>query len=461
MVREADEHIEEVPASHKKNAQRYMVVGAVAVIILLVAMLVISSSRKHSKQLDAAHAAEAKERAKMEQNAMQKPKATDADRLADDIQARRQALLNQVAAAEAAGQVPNDPKVQAAIEKLKEGRPVTGMHGAAPAQAGSGERDPVQQWQLKEKLRALDSNHRAYGLVDKDGGNGGGMGGRTQLASLDGGTQIDPNASLSEQQRQVKQRLAEVQQIRTRLQGANGDPSAVSDILAARGGVAKAAIAAETIAGFTASKADQYSDSIDGKTLMPTGTVINAVLAQEVISDYAGSFKGTITHDVYDADYEKILVPKGTSVIGKVMRIKNINEPIQARMGMGVTWFVLPNGKRIDMNKKGSAQDAAGVSAIGGDVNYHFMAQFLGVAAYALLVSETAQTTSSQFTGQVDVGGDISRSMAEQFSPLAQRYLTLVPTITLPAGTPFKIFVEDDVYLKPWGTIYDKLISAH
>lgn len=461
MVREADEHIEEVPASHKKNAQRYMVIGAIAVIILLIGMLVISSSRKHSKQFDAAQAAEAKERAKMEQNAMQKPKETDADKLADDINARRQALLNKVAEAEAAGQLPTDPKTQEAIEKLKNGRPVSGLHGAPPA-TNSGERDPVQQWQLKEKLRALDSNHRPYALVDADARGGRGAAAtRAQFASLDDGTQIDPNASLSEQQRQVKQKLAEVQQLKARLSGANGDAGAITDILASRGGASKAAAPTEMISGFTASRAEQYGDSIEGKTLLPTGTVISAVLAQQVISDYAGSFKGTITHDVYDADYEKILVPKGTSVIGKIMRIKNINEPIQARMGMVVTWFVLPNGKRIDMNKKGSAEDAAGVGALAGDVNYHFMAQFLGVAAYALLVSETAQTTSSQFTGQVDVGGDISRSMAEQFSPLAQRYLTLVPTITLPAGTPFKVFVEDDVYLQPWASIYDKLISAH
>jgi type IV secretion system protein VirB10 len=129
-------------------------------------------------------------------------------------------------------------------------------------------------------------------------------------------------------------------------------------------------------------------------------------------------------------------------------------------MGMLISWFVLPNGKRIDMAKSATAEDAEGVGALGGDVNYHFMAQFLGVAAYALLVSETTQPTSSQLTGEVNVEGDMQRSMAQQFSPLAQRYLTLVPTITLQPGTPFKVFVEDDVYLTPWATIYDGLISS-
>lgn len=192
---------------------------------------------------------------------------------------------------------------------------------------------------------------------------------------------------------------------------------------------------------------------------LPTGTAIKAVLSQTVISDYANKpFKAQITQDVYDADYETILFPKGTIIDGRSVRVANINEPIQARMGLTINWFVLPNGNRIDFSQSASALDSMGIGAIKDDVNYHAMAQFLGVLAYAVVASETASNTSSGFTGETNIKGDIGEGIREQFSPLASRYLSLVPTVTLNTGTPITVYIENEMHVEPWGTIYDNLL---
>jgi len=208
--------------------------------------------------------------------------------------------------------------------------------------------------------------------------------------------------------------------------------------------------------GATVDKAQELG--IQGVKL-PTGYVIKANLGQTTISDYSnGSFKAQISQDVYDADYETILFPKGTVIDGRTVQLTNVNEPIQARGGMIVNYFVLPNGNRIDMRKSAGALDAMGISGLKDDVNYHFLAQFLGVAAYAVISSETASSTSSQFTGDTNIGGDINQNLRKQLQPLASRYLTLVPTITLNTGLPMTIYIEDEIILEPWGTIYDNLL---
>lgn len=463
MVQEAEKHIEETPASHKKNVQRYAIIGGVVLIGLFIAMLFFKSHQRQAK-IEAAQQEAAAAQQKREQQDKQKQKTSGTESFDEQLAQRRQALLKKVDEVEQSGGK-FDPATQAQIDKIREEESKRGGQSTGSAQnnrrqenygsTSKGDRDPIADFYLKEKLRALGSSIKPYESTGN--GRAGGSGGYASGARDSG--DINGNASISDQQRQVQAKIAELKQLKERLTNSDGSPETVSKLIAGNSRGASSTPTDETIVGFTPSKAAQYNDTTAGKALLPTGTVISAVLAQQVISDYAGSFKGTITHDVYDPDYEKILVPKGTTVVGRIMRIKNINEPIQARMGMTVTWFVLPNGKRIDMSKASSAQDSEGVSALKGDVNYHFMAQFLGVAAYAVLVSESSQNTSSQFTGEVNVEGDIQRSMAEQFSPLAQRYLTLVPTITLKPGTPFKVFIEDDVYLKPWSSIYDKLMS--
>lgn len=191
---------------------------------------------------------------------------------------------------------------------------------------------------------------------------------------------------------------------------------------------------------------------------LPTGTVIKAVLMNTIISDYSNTpYKAQITQDIYDADYETILFPKGTIIDGRSVSISNINEPIQARTGLVVNWFVLPNGNRIDFNKSAAALDSMGIGAVKDEVDYHLMAQFLGVSAYALISTSSESNVSSAFTGQTDIGGDIESSFRNQLAPLASRYLSLVPTITLHTGKPISIYIENEMIVQPWGTIYDNL----
>lgn len=205
--------------------------------------------------------------------------------------------------------------------------------------------------------------------------------------------------------------------------------------------------------------ANTANQPLPGQYLITTGTVVRAVLDQDVMSDYTGSYRGRIIDDVYDVSQRYILIPKGCKFTGEILRISNINEPIQARMGMTAKWVILPDGNRISFEKNGIL-DQAGIAAIKDEVNYHFLAQFLGVAAYALL-NVGSSRSGTGYNQDRTFAGDLGESLRDQFRPLAAKYLTLVPTITLRAGVPIRIFIEDDIYAYPWKKVGDSLYQAY
>lgn len=182
-----------------------------------------------------------------------------------------------------------------------------------------------------------------------------------------------------------------------------------------------------------------------GQYLLPTATVIKAALDQKSISDYTGPYRCRITDDVYDVTKRFILIPKGSKCMGRSMRVTNVNEPIQARMGLNMEWIVLPDGRRISF-KSQAMLDREGVNAVEGDVDRHLLAQFLGVAAYALVGSSTDYNTTEEQSYEGEVGAGVR----EKTGSIAEKYINLVPTITLSYGEPLRIFIEEEMYIYPW-----------
>lgn len=189
----------------------------------------------------------------------------------------------------------------------------------------------------------------------------------------------------------------------------------------------------------------------EGQKLLPVTSVIRAVLDQTVISDYTGPYRARVLDDVYDVSRRYILIPKGSTIDGRTLRIGNVNEPIQARMALTVNWIVLPNGHKIDFTRQ-YMLDREGVAAVKDKVNRHFLAQFLGVAAYAVLSSETSRTGTG-FNNDSTFESDVGEEARRHFAPLAQKYLRLVPTITLRPGTPLRVYIAEELYITPWDTV--------
>ena len=192
--------------------------------------------------------------------------------------------------------------------------------------------------------------------------------------------------------------------------------------------------------------------------ILGTTTIIKAVLNQKIVSDYVGPFSGFVTHDVYDLEREYILIPKGSKIHGKMVRISNVNEPISARIGFLIKSIIRPDSLVIDLSND-AALDHEGVTGIDDEVNHHLLTQFAGVVAYALISSGADGTQTGGLTGNVDVRAEAKNEVRQQYQPLASKYLQLAPTITINSGTTFNIFIEKPKKLKPFRSIFNEFIN--
>lgn len=205
-------------------------------------------------------------------------------------------------------------------------------------------------------------------------------------------------------------------------------------------------------------KDNLYNASTEGKIKLPTGAEINAITTYTAISDYTGgSMKAMITNDVLDASNSYVLFPKGSQLLIKVVRASGVNEVIQNRLAFLPQWLILPNGNRVDFRKT-SVLDRMGTPAVQGDeVDRHILAQILGVTAYALVGTKTSYEGTGD--GNDSFAGNFGESARQLGSSAAQKYLQIVPTIKLHAGAPIRILVEDEMFIKPWKTLYENYVD--
>jgi type IV secretion system protein VirB10 len=312
-----------------------------------------------------------------------------------------------------------------------------------------------QEFAQQERRRALTARVGRFGLRSINSNSADQSAQPAALAPLAAGKATDKK--LEEEQRRVEKEIQRLQQMQ---QGAAPGAAAAQPIPISSGKGSLMQVSQEDpVSAITVGRPASEAQPKPGQKLIPTGTIVSAVLDQKLMSDYTGPFRALVSKDVYDVTGNHIVVPKGCRIVGSSVRIANINEPIQARMGLTVRWFVLPDGKRISLEKKVAALDKEGVPAIKDNVNYHFFAQFMGVAAYAVLASESSYE-GSNITQEQSFEGNVSASLREQFAPLAAKYLNLVPTITLNIGTPMNVFLEDDIYANPWDSVHRKLYRA-
>lgn len=476
MATENENTVAEQPATHNKKAQRWIFIIVGVVLFFLVVDVVVKLNRGQNQ------VGKAKDR----NEAIVNPVAPqDSEK---DFQRQFKKLEESRAREGAEGEKATEPPdqalarlraeraEQAEIASLPPAERAEALQQRADSRTAGGQRGPqktpLEQWEEKEALRVLNSRYSSLKVQLVPAGSASATTATRSASPRSAGTQRSTatGSPISSEQNRVKAELARMDALKRKLESGEADPEDIATEMGA--GFQRTAFAsaaeqateavapqrtAQRSAGQVVGKPAAVSSPEAGAKHISVGTVARAVLDQQVISDYDGPFRCMFIDDVYDVTNRYIMIPKGSRCTGSTARIKNVNEPIQARMGLLVNWIVLPDGSKISMDKK-VALDAEGVSAIKDKVNRHFLAQFLGVAAYAIVSSETSRDGSGLGV-ETSFEGDVGEGLRDQFAPLARKYLDLVPTITLRPGTPMRIFFEDDIYAQPWSSVSSDVVS--
>lgn len=185
------------------------------------------------------------------------------------------------------------------------------------------------------------------------------------------------------------------------------------------------------------SKPARASQLRDQSNTIIEGTVIAAVLETALNSDLPGYVRAVVTRDVKGFDGSKILVPRGSRLIGQYKSGVALG---QSRTFVIWTRLIRPDGGMIELASP--ATDGLGRGGLDGDLNTHFWERFGGAILLTLLNIGGAAITDSSDTSIVIAS---TRAGVEAGSSSLTSGQNIGPTVTVPQGSPVRVFVSQDL----------------
>ena len=420
--------VEEQPATYNRNFQLMLIGGLVFVVVVMVYASLFRSGpgdrqieeqvqREIRKQTLSDPEQEFREQIKNQEQRLQKQREQDISAQREYINEKADELLHN-----------NEQVLQGLL---------------------TGAKSQLEAWNENETVRVRQSRQAEFnfefftGVADTD----------QQSADMyDGGFLRQEQAMLAELRQQVepKQTLPVIATGYLPAAGAQSDMMAQEDL------------APETsrhfnLAGYPES--DLTHPPGDTYKLLSIGSVMQAKLDQKIISDYAGPYRCRVEQNVMDITQKHVLIPAGSLCTGQVLQTGSAhpNRIINNRMALSVRWIIRPDGTKIKFISQ--ALDHEGIGAIKGKTNYHFLARFSGAAAFALLSSETSRADYSSGGSGATFESDVGQAVREAGADLVAPYAGLVPTQTLDYGRKLRLFVSEDMYIRPWRDVYQRLLS--
>jgi type IV secretion system protein VirB10 len=184
----------------------------------------------------------------------------------------------------------------------------------------------------------------------------------------------------------------------------------------------------------------------DLSTTIVEGSVIPAVLETAINSDAPGFVRGVVTRDVRGFDGSKVLVPRGSRLIGEYNSGTALG---QSRAFVIWTRLIRPDGATVELSSP--AADGLGQGGIGGRVDTKFLQRFGGAILLSLLNIGASAVSDSADTTVVIAGARAGADAAS--ATLGAQGADIGPTITVMQGTPVRVFVSQDLSFAAVGPV--------
>ncbi len=204
--------------------------------------------------------------------------------------------------------------------------------------------------------------------------------------------------------------------------------------------------------GGAVSKANQI-DNLPYKVLQ--GKVIEAVLEPRAISGLPGMLCATVQRDVYGAQDRNKLIPWGSRVCGVYSA-----EVRKGQDRLFVVWNTVrrPDGVQVALDSAGA--DQLGTAGMGGIVDTHF-AEIFGMSALLSIIgagaSNAGVSSGDQYNSAAAYRQTVQQAAAQTSQSVLQPYINISTTITVPAGSRVRIYVNQDLDFAP---LYKDEIAA-
>jgi len=192
--------------------------------------------------------------------------------------------------------------------------------------------------------------------------------------------------------------------------------------------------------GVPSSQARQLTN-LENKILQ--GKLIEAVLEPREISDLPGMVCAVVQSDVYAHQGRSKLIPWGSKVCGVYS-----GDLRKGQERLFIVWNTLrrPDGIEVTLDSVGA--DQLGSVGLGGQVDTHF-AEIFGMSALLSIIGAGASTSGVQSSDQQNSESyyrqSVQQAAAQTAQQVLQPYANIPPTVTVPAGSKVRIYVNRDL----------------
>ena len=174
--------------------------------------------------------------------------------------------------------------------------------------------------------------------------------------------------------------------------------------------------------------------------------MIEAVLLNRIDGTFAGPVACLVTTPVYTQDRQRVVIPAGARVLGAAAPVQAWGE---ARLAVTFHRLLMPDGHSytLDLLK---GLDAAGETGLRDRVDRHY-AQVFGASLAIGALSGLAQLNTRTGFNTADFGDEFRQSagasLSNSTSRILDRYLNVLPTITIREGHRIKVYLTSDLEL--------------
>jgi type IV secretion system protein TrbI len=175
------------------------------------------------------------------------------------------------------------------------------------------------------------------------------------------------------------------------------------------------------------------------------GTVLETVLINRLEGQFSGPVECLLTNDVYSHDRQHLLVPAGTKILGETRKVDTFG---QTRLAVVFHRLILPDGFSVSLDQfKGL--DQIGSTGLKDQVNNHYLRIFgTSLAIGALGAVAQAGTGGALTNSNTDLMRQgFAASTAQSAAQILDRFLNILPTVTIREGHRVKVYLSNDLAL--------------
>ena len=188
------------------------------------------------------------------------------------------------------------------------------------------------------------------------------------------------------------------------------------------------------------------SNSFAGKRYVTfEGTILETLLINRLNGTFSGPVNCLVTNAIYSHDRQHVLIPAGTKLFGETKKVDALG---QQRLAVFFHCLTMPDGFSVNLDEfKGLNQ--IGETALRDKVNNHYLQIFGASLAVGILGGIAEAGTGNSFSNSPfdQARAGFGSSLANSSMQILDRFLNILPTVTIREGNRVKVYLSGDLLL--------------